>query len=68
MPGRLIMNMKSMLEGNRKWTDEVQLFDFLTISSSTNNFSNSNKIRHGGFGIVYKGTMEDGQEIAVKKV
>ncbi|KMZ62434.1 S-locus receptor kinase (SRK) [Zostera marina] len=66
--GRSIMNMKLMLEGNRKWTDEVQLFDFLTISSSTNNFSNSNKIGHGGFGIVYKGTMEDGQEIAVKRL
>ncbi|KMZ59416.1 Protein kinase [Zostera marina] len=60
--------VKSMLEDNRKWTDEIQLFDFLTISSSTNNFSNTNVIGQGGFGIVYKGIMEDGQEIAVKRL
>ncbi|KMZ66637.1 S-locus receptor kinase (SRK) [Zostera marina] len=55
----------SMLED---WKDEVQLFDFFTISSSTNNFSNANVIGKGGFGIVYKGIMEDGQEIAVKRL
>ncbi|KMZ70901.1 S-locus receptor kinase (SRK) [Zostera marina] len=56
---------KSMLED---WKDEVQLFDFLTISLSTNNFSNDNVIGQEGFGIVYKGIMENGQEIAVKRL
>ncbi|KMZ70907.1 S-locus receptor kinase (SRK) [Zostera marina] len=56
---------KSMLED---WKDKVQLFDFYTLSSSTNNFSNDNVIGQGGFGIVYKGIMEDGQEIAVKRL
>ncbi|WRX29237.1 S-locus glycoprotein domain - like 10, partial [Theobroma cacao] len=33
---------------------ELPLFDFATIASATNNFSNSNKIGEGGFGLVYK--------------
>ncbi|KAM7461137.1 hypothetical protein LguiA_029258 [Lonicera macranthoides] len=34
--------------------------------AATNNFSDENKIGEGGFGMVYKGTLADGQEIAVK--
>ncbi|RVW63267.1 Receptor-like serine/threonine-protein kinase SD1-8 [Vitis vinifera] len=33
---------------------EQQLFDLATISSATNNFSYSNLIGNGGFGLVYK--------------
>ncbi|XWS10557.1 hypothetical protein CRYUN_Cryun38cG0006000 [Craigia yunnanensis] len=47
---------------------EFPLFDFVTIASATNNFSNSNKIGEGGFGLVYKGELFNGQEIAVKRL
>lgn len=47
---------------------ELQLFDLATISSATNNFSDSNLIGKGGFGPVYKGTLASGQEIAVKRL
>ncbi|KAL6890287.1 hypothetical protein ACP4OV_009050 [Aristida adscensionis] len=43
-------------------------FDFPTLQEATENFSEKNKLGEGGFGIVYKGTLSDGQEIAVKKL
>ncbi|KAL8506061.1 hypothetical protein ACS0TY_017066 [Phlomoides rotata] len=42
------------------------LFQFWTISKATNKFSIDNKLGEGGFGPVYKGQLEAGQEIAVK--
>ncbi|KAK4253966.1 hypothetical protein QN277_009406 [Acacia crassicarpa] len=47
---------------------ELPLFDFNTISTATNNFSEENKLGEGGFGIVYKGRLTEGQEIAVKRL
>ncbi|KAL7131065.1 hypothetical protein ABFS83_13G174900 [Erythranthe nasuta] len=47
---------------------ELPLFDLSTISKATNNFSIENKIGEGGYGPVYKGTLEDGQVIAVKRL
>ncbi|XP_042383191.1 receptor-like serine/threonine-protein kinase SD1-7 isoform X2 [Zingiber officinale] len=43
-------------------------YDFCTIKNATNNFSDGNKLGEGGFGVVYKGQLEDGQRIAVKKL
>ncbi|XP_024027994.1 G-type lectin S-receptor-like serine/threonine-protein kinase At4g27290 isoform X2 [Morus notabilis] len=47
---------------------ELPLFSQDTISIATNNFSMDNKIGEGGFGPVYRGMLEDGQEIAVKRL
>ncbi|KAH9651185.1 G-type lectin S-receptor-like serine/threonine-protein kinase [Citrus sinensis] len=47
---------------------ELPLFELATISNATNNFSINNKLGEGGFGPVYKGTLVDGQEIAVKRL
>ncbi|PSS05790.1 G-type lectin S-receptor-like serine/threonine-protein kinase [Actinidia chinensis var. chinensis] len=47
---------------------ELPLFDFATIANSTKNFSINNKLGEGGFGPVYKGTLEGGQEVAVKRL
>ncbi|KAL2327854.1 hypothetical protein Fmac_021281 [Flemingia macrophylla] len=47
---------------------ELPFFDFATIVKATNNFSIDNKLGEGGFGPVYKGTLLDGQEIAVKRL
>ncbi|XP_056842231.1 calmodulin-binding receptor-like cytoplasmic kinase 3 isoform X2 [Raphanus sativus] len=37
------------------------------IIAATGNFSDSNQIGEGGFGIVYKGTLDDGQVVAIKR-
>ncbi|KAL9659517.1 hypothetical protein QQ045_024323 [Rhodiola kirilowii] len=47
---------------------ESLLFDFGTIKSATNNFSDDNKLGQGGFGSVYKGKLADGIEISVKRL
>ncbi|KAJ9169030.1 hypothetical protein P3X46_020499 [Hevea brasiliensis] len=43
-------------------------FDLSTIETATKNFSDDNKLGQGGFGQVYKGTLPNGQEIAVKRL
>ncbi|CAL5390623.1 unnamed protein product [Camellia sinensis] len=45
---------------------ELPLFHFSTITKATENFAIDNKLGEGGFGPVYKGMLEGGQEIAVK--
>lgn len=47
---------------------ELPFFDLATVAHATDNFSVNNKLGEGGFGPVYKGTLEDGQEIAVKRL
>ncbi|XP_022718013.1 G-type lectin S-receptor-like serine/threonine-protein kinase At4g27290 isoform X2 [Durio zibethinus] len=47
---------------------ELHLFDLATIVNATKDFTSYNKLGEGGFGPVYKGTLEDGQEIAVKRL
>ncbi|CAM0870570.1 unnamed protein product [Alopecurus aequalis] len=44
------------------------IFDLPALKQATDNFSPRNKLGEGGFGVVYKGILPDGQEIAVKKL
>ncbi|XP_042380190.1 G-type lectin S-receptor-like serine/threonine-protein kinase RKS1 [Zingiber officinale] len=43
-------------------------YDLSTIKAAANDFSDENKLGEGGFGVVYKGQLQDGQKIAVKKL
>ncbi|KAK7400460.1 hypothetical protein VNO78_11668 [Psophocarpus tetragonolobus] len=70
----LLMNER-VFSSNREQSDEsnlndleLPLFDFNTITMATNNFSEENKLGQGGFGIVYKGRLMEGQNIAVKRL
>ncbi|XP_074282623.1 cysteine-rich receptor-like protein kinase 44 [Silene latifolia] len=47
---------------------ELVRFDFATIKSATANFSISNKIGEGKFGLVYKGTLQSSNEITIKRL
>ncbi|KAK1396398.1 Receptor-like serine/threonine-protein kinase [Heracleum sosnowskyi] len=47
---------------------ELPIFDFKTIEKATSNFSQDKKLGEGGFGPVYKGVLDDGQEIAAKRL
>ncbi|KAH1120604.1 hypothetical protein J1N35_003764 [Gossypium stocksii] len=46
----------------------LPLFNFEELATATNNFHPSKKLGQGGFGPVYKGTLDDGKEIAVKRL
>ncbi|QHO35859.1 Cysteine-rich receptor-like protein kinase [Arachis hypogaea] len=47
---------------------ETLQFHFQTIMDATNNFSIENKLGEGGFGLVYKGRLPNGKEVAVKRL
>nr|XP_034892322.1 putative receptor-like protein kinase At4g00960 [Populus alba] len=47
---------------------ELLQLDFGTVRAATGNFSEDNKLGQGGFGVVYKGTLTSGQDIAVKRL
>ncbi|KAH9615139.1 hypothetical protein KSS87_002442 [Heliosperma pusillum] len=47
--------------------DSLQ-YEFTTLQAATNDFSMDNKIGRGGFGVVYKGILPDGREVAVKRL
>ncbi|KAL5175160.1 Cysteine-rich receptor-like protein kinase 10 [Glycine soja] len=47
---------------------EQKIFAYETLAAATKNFSAIHKLGEGGFGPVYKGKLNDGREIAVKKL
>ncbi|XP_076926194.1 G-type lectin S-receptor-like serine/threonine-protein kinase At4g27290 [Bidens hawaiensis] len=64
---------KNLFEHDRKSRSddedlELPLFGLSTLLKSTDNFSMNNKLGEGGYGPVYKGVLEDGNEIAVKRL
>ncbi|KAL6842880.1 hypothetical protein ACP4OV_027193 [Aristida adscensionis] len=65
---RRIKATKGDLPPKEIGTAKCMIFDFPILQEATENFSEKNKLGQGGFGIVYKGTLSDGQEIAVKKL
>ncbi|KAJ0966089.1 hypothetical protein J5N97_027227 [Dioscorea zingiberensis] len=67
---RRLVTRKAQNGGNEQdfRTVESILFDLGTLRDATSNFSEENKLGKGGFGLVYKGTLKDGQEIAVKRL
>ncbi|KQK10083.1 receptor-like serine/threonine-protein kinase SD1-8 [Brachypodium distachyon] len=47
---------------------DLPLFNLAVILVATDNFAAEHKIGEGGFGAVYLGRLEDGQEVAVKRL
>ncbi|KAL5744182.1 hypothetical protein ACOSQ2_027298 [Xanthoceras sorbifolium] len=47
---------------------DLPLFNFEKLADATNNFHLTNKLGQGGFGPVYRGELQDGQVIAVKRL
>nr|XP_017252775.1 PREDICTED: cysteine-rich receptor-like protein kinase 29 [Daucus carota subsp. sativus] len=56
------------IDGWEEINEESLHYDFDAVKSATNNFSPVNELGKGGFGVVYKGRLADGREIAVKRL
>ncbi|KAL5081058.1 hypothetical protein RYX36_009479 [Vicia faba] len=54
--------------GEESATLEPMRFDWVVIEAVSNNFSKDNYIGKGGFGKVYKGTLLDGRQVAIKRL
>ncbi|MED6194718.1 hypothetical protein PIB30_031134 [Stylosanthes scabra] len=52
----------------RQKVTDLPTFDFSVLVKATDNFSSTKKIGEGGFGSVYKGSLTNGQELAVKRL
>ncbi|XP_023757757.1 G-type lectin S-receptor-like serine/threonine-protein kinase At4g27290 isoform X1 [Lactuca sativa] len=59
---------KSHANKNKKQDSDLPLFSLSKIIKATSNFSIHNKLGQGGFGAVYKGVLDEGGEIAVKRL
>ncbi|KAK9063013.1 hypothetical protein SSX86_016883 [Deinandra increscens subsp. villosa] len=70
----LIYSWRKMKKSNnkvnkdQKQDSDLPLYSLNEIVKATSNFSVNNKLGQGGFGVVYKGVLEDGREIAVKRL
>ncbi|XP_048141131.1 G-type lectin S-receptor-like serine/threonine-protein kinase RKS1 isoform X2 [Rhodamnia argentea] len=62
-----LLGLKDLDSKGRRKTD-LPFFDFETVAAATRNFSSINELGQGGFGSVYKGVMDNGTEIAVKRL
>ncbi|KAL0285075.1 UNVERIFIED_CONTAM: Receptor-like serine/threonine-protein kinase SD1-7 [Sesamum radiatum] len=51
----------------KEWTN-LQVFSLAQIAAATDNFSCENKLGEGGFGPVYKGELDNGLQIAIKRL
>ncbi|KAJ0809505.1 putative protein kinase RLK-Pelle-DLSV family [Helianthus annuus] len=60
--------LKDETDETEMMTEQSLQFELDTILEATNNFSIENKVGEGGFGVVYKGILPNGLEIAVKRL
>lgn len=49
------------------YTHNTRQLTILEVEQATRNFSHSNIIGEGGFGFVYKGLLQDGSIVAIKR-
>ncbi|XP_074589905.1 G-type lectin S-receptor-like serine/threonine-protein kinase At4g27290 [Curcuma longa] len=65
---RLQLQFPNVQKGSINPLEVLPSYDLRTIKAATNDFSEGNKLGEGGFGVVYKGQLDDRQKIAVKKL
>ncbi|KAK9706482.1 hypothetical protein RND81_07G128600 [Saponaria officinalis] len=65
--GKNVVSARTEAESLAGDTDFEQ-YDFNTLKIATRDFSDENMLGEGGFGIVYKGKLENGQQLAIKRL
>ncbi|KAF3495560.1 hypothetical protein DY000_02056337 [Brassica cretica] len=67
--GSRMFSMRRQRSGtsSMKHADKAEEFSFSELASATGNFSLENKIGSGSFGVVYRGKLSDGREVAIKR-
>ncbi|CAE6076386.1 unnamed protein product [Arabidopsis arenosa] len=67
--GSRMLSMRRQRSGtsSMKHADKAEEFSFSELASATGNFSLENKIGSGSFGVVYRGKLNDGREVAIKR-
>ncbi|KAL2484526.1 Cysteine-rich receptor-like protein kinase 2 [Abeliophyllum distichum] len=76
--GVYIWKHRTIQKKRKGWGDAKKLaktlhdgnlnFKYSTLEKSTDYFNEANKLGQGGFATVYKGVLQDGREIAVKRL
>ncbi|XP_043697801.1 putative serine/threonine-protein kinase [Telopea speciosissima] len=61
-------NMDASTQTEEIATNNVQLFSYKSLRSATGNFHPSSRVGAGGFGVVYRGVLKDGTQVAVKSL
>ncbi|KAJ1380747.1 Serine/threonine-protein kinase, active site [Sesbania bispinosa] len=62
-----IMRRQRSGTSSTKHPERAEEFTLAELITATNNFSLENKIGAGSFGVVYKGKLTDGREVAIKR-
>nr|BAO45865.1 serine/threonine-protein kinase [Acacia mangium] len=65
--GSRIMKRQRSGTSSTKHPDMAEEFTLAELVAATNNFSLENKIGAGSFGVVYRGKLADGREVAIKR-
>ncbi|CAI9761746.1 unnamed protein product [Fraxinus pennsylvanica] len=76
--GVYISKRRTIQKKRKGWDDPKELvktlhdsslnFKYSTLEKATDYFNEANKLGQGGFATVYKGVLQDGREIAVKRL
>ncbi|KAK7276400.1 hypothetical protein RIF29_17539 [Crotalaria pallida] len=65
--GSRIMRRQRSGTSSTKHPDRAEEFTLAELAAATNNFSLENKIGAGSYGVVYRGKLADGREVAIKR-
>lgn len=65
--GSRIMRRQRSGPSSTKHPERAEEFTLSELVAATNNYSHENKIGAGSFGVVYRGKLSDGRDVAIKR-